>query len=122
MTGSVAAEPDSTAPELEYPVLRRGLLAVPVAAGLLVDGGSRRRLLKGSALAPVLPVLPRLLRLLDGAHDPASVGAELGLDRAPLDEFLALLAECGALKRPVVFRDAARAASQPNTSRPTCRA
>ena len=98
MTGSVAAEPDSTASELEYPVLRRGLLAVPVAAGLLVDGGSRRRLLKGSALAPVLPVLPRLLRLLDGAHDPASVGAELGLDRAPLDEFLALLAECGALE------------------------
>jgi hypothetical protein len=98
MTGSVAAEPGSAASELEYPVLRRGLLAVPVAAGLLVEGGSRRRLLKGSALAPVLPVLPRLLRLLDGAHDPAGVCAELGLDRAPLDEFLALLTECGALE------------------------
>jgi hypothetical protein len=98
MTGRVATEPASTAPELEYPVLRRGLLAVPVGAGLLVEGGSRRRLLKGRALASVLPVFPRLLRLLDGAHDPASVCAELGIDRAPLDEFLALLAECGALE------------------------
>jgi hypothetical protein len=78
--------------------LRRGLTMVPVGEGLLIDGAPRRHLLKGRVLAPVLPVLPRLVSMLDGDHGHGRICQELGLDLAQLDEFLALLAECGLLE------------------------
>jgi hypothetical protein len=82
----------------DRPALRRGLVAIPFGKAMLVEGGVRRRLLKGTALEQVALAAPRLLPLLDGEHDRDSIIAATGLDPAALGTFLGLLSTCDALE------------------------
>jgi hypothetical protein len=93
-----------TADTQDRPALRRGLTIVPVGEGLLVEGGARRCLLKGTALRQVLPAVPLLLPLLDGEHDRDSVCAAAGIGLADLDAVLDQLISCDALEPAATAR------------------
>lgn len=64
-------------PQLRLPACPRfldGLVVVPLADGLLVEGTDERQVFRGRA-ATIL--LPRLLPLLDGTRDPEAIAAAL---------------------------------------------
>lgn len=86
----------------EVPQVCRGLAVVPVAGGLLVEGGPRRRLFRGAAATEILP---RLLPLLDGRHDRRALRTGLGLSDVQLNQVFGLLAECGLLDAEAEPRD-----------------
>lgn len=94
-----AAPPAASGPAREAITLRRGLVLVPVENGLIIEGGRRRHLLRGSATTHMLPSLPRLVSLLDGNHGRQEIAQTLGIDTLQLDEFLALLDKCGLLEQ-----------------------
>lgn len=100
-----------TAPTRESLALRRGLVILPWRNALIIEGGARRRLVKGTALASILPILPHLVPLLDGRHSREDICADFGLTRAVLDEFLASLAQCGVLERACHMPSAAAQAA-----------
>jgi SagB-type dehydrogenase family enzyme len=77
------------------PTLCRGLAIVPAERGLLIEGGPRRQWLPGASAATLLP---RVLALLDGQHDTATICGELGLTARQLDHVLGVLGECGLLE------------------------
>lgn len=71
--------------------VRAGLAVIPTRHGVIVEGGQRRRLLRGEAAASILP---RLFPLLDGTRERADVRSTLGLTDRQLDQALRpLLAE-----------------------------
>lgn len=51
----------------ELPRLCRDLVVVPDASGLLIEGGARRQVFRGSGAA----LLARLMPLLDGSAEPS---------------------------------------------------
>jgi hypothetical protein len=77
------------------PTLCRGLAIVPAEHGLLIEGGPRRHWLPGASAATLLP---RVLALLDGQNDTATICGELGLKARQLDHVLSVLGECGLLE------------------------
>jgi bacteriocin biosynthesis cyclodehydratase domain-containing protein len=72
---------------------------MPWRDALIIEGGARRQLVRGTALASILPVLPRLVTVLEGRHSRTDICARFGLTPAVLDEFLASLSQCGVLER-----------------------
>ena len=77
------------------PMLCRGLAIVPAEHGLLIEGGPRRQWVPGASAATLLP---KVLALLDGQHDTATICGELGLTARQLDQVLGVLGEYGLLE------------------------
>lgn len=83
---------------------RAGLAVIPIGQGVIgqgvigkgviIEGGQRRRLLRGEAAARILP---RLFPLMDGSHERTEVRAALGLTDQQLDQALRPLLADGLL-------------------------
>ena len=82
--------------------LRRGLVAIPAGDALLIEGGQRRRLLRGGPMSSVLPCVPSLLPMLTGGCSAERICLETGLDPAVLGDLLRLLGDAGLLERAAV--------------------
>lgn len=80
-----------------YPRLCRGLVVVPDGDTLLIDGGPRRHRLTGITAGTVLP---GVLKLLDGTHDPAAIASVAGLDENTVRRLLAALHDSDLLEWP----------------------
>ena len=92
MSGRVAAPPsEDLAPR---PRMRRGLVAVPMRDGLLIEGSPSRQLLTGAASS----LLPRLLPLLDGQRTVEEISTELSLDQLEFDRVLRFLSQRALLE------------------------
>jgi hypothetical protein len=79
--------------------LRRGLMVIPVGDALLIEGSTRRRLLRGSPLGRMLSCVPSLLPLLASGCGSARICSETGLDPAVVTDLLGLLYDAGLLER-----------------------
>jgi len=74
--------------------VRAGLAVVPTRHGLIVEGGRRRRLLRGEAATKILP---QLFQLMDAGREKADVQTTLGLTDRQLDQALRPLLADGIL-------------------------
>lgn len=97
-----------------YPLLCAGLVILPTADGLLVEGGPRRQVFNGAAAASVLP---RLLPLLDGQHTLPQLAAMLDLPGGQVSQAVSLLDQCDLLEegpagQPAAGPDAAASLSR----------
>jgi bacteriocin biosynthesis cyclodehydratase domain-containing protein len=77
-----------------WPRLARSLAVIPVADGVIIDGGQRRIRL-GSARSTMLC---RLVSLLDGHRSPESVCRQLGVTHEQLDRVIGKLREEGLIE------------------------
>lgn len=77
------------------PRLRHGIRFVNLPDGIQFDGGPEREVLRGPATRTLLP---RLLPLLDGAHDVAGLAEAVGREVALIERVLALLHLRGLLE------------------------
>ena len=87
-----------TDPQFAPPILPRlvpGLVRVPTADGLIVDGGPRRQSFTGRSAATALPVV---MDALDGASDLDQLSTTLDMPPEHLSQFLALLYTTGLLE------------------------
>jgi SagB-type dehydrogenase family enzyme len=74
--------------------VRAGLAVVPTRYGVIVEGGRRRRLLRGEAAASILP---KLFQLVAADREKADVQTALGLTARQLDQALRPLLADGIL-------------------------
>jgi SagB-type dehydrogenase family enzyme len=85
-----------SAEQAVLPRLCRDLVVVPDTNAVLIEGGARRHTLRGSGAA----LLTRLIPLLDGSADAATICADLGLTEAQLWQAIHILDRCGLLDEP----------------------
>jgi SagB-type dehydrogenase family enzyme len=85
----------STGAEESRPRLCDGLVILPAAGGLLIEGGPRRHLLTGAAAASVVR---KMLPLLDGQHTLGRLAAALDLPAGRVQQAVRLLDQCGLLE------------------------
>ncbi|KOU23950.1 hypothetical protein ADK52_15540 [Streptomyces sp. WM6372] len=93
MRRAVAQDPQFKAPA--RPALCRGVVVVPFADGILVEGGPTRQVLRGVATRDLIP---KLLPLLDGTRDVAEVAEHAGVPVLHVEQVVALLYTCGLLE------------------------
>jgi hypothetical protein len=85
----------STGAEESRPRLCDGLVILPAAGGLLIEGGPRRHLLTGAAAASVVR---KMLPLLDGQHTLGRLAAAQDLPAGRVQQAVRLLDQCGLLE------------------------
>lgn len=93
MSAAIHTDPQFAPPTL--PRLVPGLVRVPTADGLIVDGGPSRQSFTGRSAATALPVV---MDALDGTSTLAQLSATLNMPQEHLDQFLALLYTTGLLE------------------------
>lgn len=93
MSAAIHTDPQFAPPTL--PRLVPGLVRVPTADGLIVDGGPSRQSFTGRSAATALPVV---MDSLDGTSTLAQLSATLNMPQEHLDQFLALLYTTGLLE------------------------
>ncbi|MFI1470978.1 nitroreductase family protein [Streptomyces wuyuanensis] len=93
MRRAVAQDPQFNAPI--HPALCRGLVVVPFADGILVEGGPTRQILRGAATRELIP---RVLPLLDGTRDARRAAEEADVPVQHVEQAVALLYTCGLLE------------------------
>ena len=93
MAAAVRTDPQFAPPTL--PRLVPGLVRVPTADGLIVDGGPRRQSFTGRSAATTLPVV---MDALDGASTLEQLSTTLDMPSEHLSQFLALLYTTGLLE------------------------
>ncbi|MEU2158859.1 hypothetical protein ABZ532_28265 [Streptomyces sp. NPDC019396] len=93
MRRAVAQDPQFNAPV--RPALCRGLVVVPFADGILLEGGPARQILRGAATRELIP---RVLPLLDGTRDVPGVAEQANVPVQHVEQVVALLYTCGLLE------------------------
>jgi SagB-type dehydrogenase family enzyme len=94
MLSAVTNDPQFDMPT--RPAFVSGVVVVPLASGLLVDGTGEQKVFRGGAARSLLP---RLIPLLDGSRDDRTLAADLGETRlANVQAALALLYASGLLE------------------------
>lgn len=93
MAAAIHTDPQFVPPTL--PRLVPGLVRVPTADGLIVDGGPRRQSFTGRSAATALPVV---MDALDGASNLYQLSSALDMPSEHLEQFLALLYTTGLLE------------------------
>ncbi|MFD8881600.1 hypothetical protein ACFV0H_03625 [Streptomyces erythrochromogenes] len=93
MRRAVAQDPQFSAPE--RPALCRGLVVVPFADGILVEGAPTRQVLRGAAARDLAA---RVLPLLDGTRDVAQLAQQTDAPVQHIEQVVALLYTCGLLE------------------------
>ncbi|WP_312396178.1 hypothetical protein [Kocuria sp.] len=93
MSAAIHTDPQFAPPTL--PRLIPGLVRVPTAYGLIVDGGPSRQSFTGRSAATALPAV---MDALDGTSDLAQLSTILEMPQEHVDQFLALLYTTGMLE------------------------
>jgi SagB-type dehydrogenase family enzyme len=93
-TNATVAGLDGHAEELIFPRLCEGLLVLPIDDGLLIEGGPRRKLVRGADVS----ALTLLLSLLDGQHAVPGLAAELGWALSEVQAVISLLSASGLVE------------------------
>lgn len=92
MLRAARTDPEMAVPT--YPAFIPGSVAVPIADGLIVDGGASRQLLNGSAATTLVP---KLVNLLDGSRTVQEIADELAIPSVQVEAAVALLSSCGLI-------------------------
>ncbi|WP_026910301.1 nitroreductase family protein [Patulibacter minatonensis] len=103
MAAAVATDPQFAAPP--HPRWPAGLVAIPHADGLLVEGAPSRQTLHGKAARTLVP---RAIPLLDGTRDVAALARDLEVPERIAHQLVSLLYTAGLLDDGVLDEDLAR--------------
>jgi SagB-type dehydrogenase family enzyme len=103
MAAAVATDPQFAAPP--HPRWPAGLVAIPHADGLLVEGSPSRQTLHGKAASTLVP---RAIPLLDGTRDVAGLARDLEVPERIAHQLVSLLYTAGLLDDGVLDEDLAQ--------------